>query len=69
MLAHVLGLDNASGRWYLFWSGFFGDTTIIASIVILYWKHNCHHKGCPWIGKHHLNGTPYCSKHKGASNG
>jgi hypothetical protein len=59
-----LGLSNASGSQYLFWSGFFGDVTIFAAIFSIYFKHNCHAKGCPKIGKHLVNGTPYCTKHK-----
>lgn len=59
-----LGLGNASGAPYLFWSGFFGDLTIFAAVIAHYLKHNCHAKGCPRIGKHQINGTPYCTKHK-----
>lgn len=58
-----LGLSNASGAQYLFWSGFFGDLTIFAAGVGLYLKHNCHHNGCWLPGKHLFNGTPYCTKH------
>lgn len=62
-VAHLLGLDNASGAWYLFWSGFFGDITIIGGVITLYHKHNCHAPRCWRIGKHQLDGTPYCTKH------
>jgi hypothetical protein len=62
-LYHWLGLDNASGAPYLWWSGFFGDVTILGSVIALYHKHNCHYKGCARIGKHLFDGTPYCSKH------
>jgi hypothetical protein len=58
-----IGLSNASGSQYLFWSGFFGDVTIFAGIVIFYWKHTCHQNKCYRIGKHTPNGTPYCTKH------
>lgn len=58
-----LGLSNASGSQYLFWSGFFGDITILGAIIGLYWKHNCHQTGCWRIGKHSPDGTPYCTKH------
>lgn len=64
MLYHWLGLDNASGPFYLFWSGFFGDVTIFAAGIALFFHHNCHVKGCPRWGKHKINGSPYCSKHK-----
>jgi len=59
-----LGLSNGGGAIYLFWSGFFGDITIFGGIIVLYWKHNCHCKGCFRIAKHHIDGTPYCIKHK-----
>lgn len=62
-LSHCLGLDNASGPLYLFWSGFFGDVSIFAAFVGLYFHHNCHVKGCRRWGKHKVNGSPYCTKH------
>ena len=43
-LAHVLGIDNLSGRWYGFWSGFFGDVSILSMPLILLRRHNCHVK-------------------------
>lgn len=60
---HPLGLDNASGPWYLFWSGIFSDASIFTALGIFYWKHSCHQNGCYRVGKHNPNGTPYCSKH------
>lgn len=58
----VTGVNN-TGPWYNFWSGFAGDLTIFGAIFALYYKHNCHVKGCPRIGKHSVNGTPYCTRH------
>ena len=62
MLWHVLGLDNASGRWYLWWSGFgsdLGELTIVAVIL----RHiNCHAPGCWRPARHQLRG--FCRKHK-----
>ena len=46
---HHLGLDSASGAWYLFWSGIFGDATIFGGVLILLRKHNCHVDGCKSI--------------------
>lgn len=63
-LSHLLGLDNASGSFYLFWSGIFSDASIFAGMVVLYFHHNCHVKGCPRWGKHKINGSPFCTKHK-----
>jgi len=60
---HVLGTDDASGPWYLWWSGFFADIALFGSLVGLvattYLKHNCHVRGCPLIGRHPVEGTPF----------
>lgn len=65
-----LGLSNASGSQYLFWSGFFGDITIIAAAVGLYFHNICHDTGCHRWGRHKYNGSPYCKKHHaGLTNG
>lgn len=63
-IAHWMGLDNASGPQYLFWSGIFGDITIFGGLLGMYYKHTCHEKNCYRIGKHHIDGTPYCTKHR-----
>lgn len=67
-LGHILGLDNLSGAWYGFWSGFAGDISQIAILGGLYsmWrKHNCHVKGCPRVGRHKVAGTEWvvCRRH------
>ncbi len=58
--------------YYNFWSGFgsdLGEATLIATLSVGIYtgfrKVNCHAKGCPRIGHHPLEGTPYhlCSKH------
>lgn len=58
--------------YYNFWSGFgsdLGEATLIATLSVGIYtgfrKVNCHAKGCPRIGHHQLEGTPYhlCSKH------
>lgn len=71
-LLHVLGVDNVSGRWYGFWSGFgsdIGQITLIGAVAGAYSKHNCHDKGCWRIGKHVVDGTPYCGRHHEAARG
>jgi len=64
-LAHVLGIDNLSGPWYGFWSGIFGDASILAMPALLLRRHNCHVKGCPRIGRHPVDGTTWtvCRRH------
>lgn len=65
-VAHVLGLDDASGPWYLFWSGFFGDLALFGGGLALYHKHNCHERRCWRIARHTHDGSPYCTRHKPA---
>jgi hypothetical protein len=64
-LAHWLGLDNLSGPWYGFWSGFGSDLGILATPLVLLRKHNCHHHGCWRIGRHRIEGTEHlvCRRH------
>lgn len=59
-----LGLSNASGAPYLFWSGFFGDLTIFAAMVGFYFHRMCHDDRCHRWGRHTVDGSPYCKKHK-----
>jgi hypothetical protein len=61
-LPHVFGLDNASGSWYLFWSGIGSDLTYVM-VFVAAWRHlNCHEPGCWRIARHH---GPHCRKHMG----
>jgi hypothetical protein len=67
-LLGVLGVTNVSGKWYGFWSGFGSDISefaIIAGLAGLLRRHNCHIRGCPRIGRHPVEGTPYvvCARH------
>lgn len=55
VIAHLLGLDDASGRWYLWWSGAgadLGELAIIGGLVSLYRKHNCEVRRCWRLGRH-----------------
>lgn len=54
-LAVHLGLTNASGGWYLAWSGFVSDIEEVSLIgaALAVWKaHTCHVDGCWRIGRH-----------------
>jgi hypothetical protein len=73
-IAYHTGSLNTSGAPpnYNFWSGFGSDlteVTLLGAIAGFYWKHNCHHEkgwlpwGCWRIGKHLVDGTPWCNKH------
>lgn len=60
------GVDNEAGRGYAFWSGIGSDIGEIALIGLLYQnvrKHNCHVKGCPRIGRHHIGDYIVCRRH------
>jgi len=68
LLPHVLGLDDASGRWYLWWSGAGSDLSELAIVGVLaaaYRKHRCHVDRCWRPGVYPVHGTPYraCRRH------
>lgn len=64
-LSHVLGLDDASGPYYLFHSGIEGNLALIVSAGVFIRHKNCHTPWCWRIGKHPVDGTPFtvCRKH------
>jgi hypothetical protein len=62
-ISHVLGLDNASGPWYLFWSGFGADLGLIGGALLLFRRHNCHVKWCPLVGRHKVGEFVVCALH------
>jgi hypothetical protein len=54
-LTHILGLDNLSGPWYGFWSGFganFGELAIVGGLVTIVRRHNCEVHKCWRLGRH-----------------
>lgn len=55
-----MGLTNASGPWYLFWSGIFGDVTIFAAVT---YHFNCHVSGCWRMGRLPVGDHKVCRKH------
>lgn len=69
-LAVHTGTLNEPGPYYGFWSGFgsdIGEISIVGGMVTivlgLLHKTNCHHAGCWRIGRHHVDGTPWCNRH------
>ena len=64
-LAHILGLDSASGPVYLFWSGFAGDIGMLGAAWAILRRHNCHVRSCWRIGRHRIDGTGHvvCARH------
>ena len=71
-LPHILGIDDPAGRWYAWWSGIgsdFGEVTIVGAILGTYYKHTCHQERCWRIGRHAVDGTPWCNRHHQAVRG
>jgi hypothetical protein len=69
-LAIHTGTDNEPGPYYGFWSGFgsdLGEATLLAALLGALHKHNCHTKGCWRIGRHVVDGTPWCNHHHQAA--
>lgn len=66
-LLHVLGVDDVSGRWYGFWSGFGSDLSefgLVAALAGLLRQHNCEVKGCWRLGRHATAaGHHVCRRH------
>lgn len=75
-LYHPLGLRFAMGMWpvpsgtpwtYQLLSGFLASLTVLSlvgGLLSLYHLRNCHHDGCWRLGKHVVNGSPWCNVHK-----
>jgi hypothetical protein len=64
----VTGINNETGKWYAFWSGFganFGEVTLLAGVLAAWHRVNCHTKGCWRIGRQQVAGTTLvvCRKH------
>lgn len=63
--------ESSSTPWtYQLWSGFLPALTVLGllgSVAAAYHVHNCHQDGCWRIGKHKINGTPWCSRHQGTA--
>lgn len=65
--------DAATSPWYNWHSGAGSDLqelAIIGLVVGAVRHHNCHVKGCPWLGRR-VEGTPYvaCPMHHPAHTG
>ncbi len=66
-LLHVLGLDNLSGPWYGFWSGFGADISeaaVVGTMITLVRHHTCEVHRCWRLGRHATAaGHRVCRKH------
>ena len=65
--AHFMGIDTQQSQNYDFVSGvgpMFITAIGLSSLIAGLWHHvNCHQSGCWRIGKHKIDGTPWCSYH------
>jgi hypothetical protein len=70
------GSENTPGSPpnYNFFSGSgsdLGEVTLVVAVVSFVlgaWHHvNCHESGCPRIGRHKVDGTPWCNRHHQAA--
>jgi hypothetical protein len=68
---HFLGWDGQASDYYAAWSSsvpalitLLGMSTVLTAMV---GKFNCHERGCWRVGKHHVSGTPWCSRHHGSA--
>jgi hypothetical protein len=67
-LLHFMGLDDGTGPWYLFWSGFganLGELAIVFAAVAFYRRHTCHVHRCWRLGRHPVEGSAHvvCRRH------
>ena len=59
-------LGGVPGTANLLWGGFLScisEFTLVGGMIALYRKHNCHSGGCWRIGRHVVDGTPWCDHH------
>ena len=75
MVTHWLGWRFGMGIWpvpggtpwtYQLESGFVPALTVLSllgTVISLYHLHNCHQDGCWRLGKHKVDGSPWCSRH------
>lgn len=69
-LAVHTGTDDEAGRYYAFWSGFgsdLGEVALVGAVLGAARKHNCHQRHCWRIGRHTVDGTPWCNRHHQAA--
>jgi len=65
-VGHLLGLDDPSGGWYLFYSGigsFLPSLAILGGFINLARRHNCAVHGCWRVGRHKVDSHMVCRLH------
>lgn len=71
-MMHALGwllgtypTPHGTSAMYQFWSGIAPGISIVSLPFGLYYRHNCHVKGCWHIGRHTEGGSLVCRRHRG----
>lgn len=62
----LTGARDEAGGYYGLWSGFGGalpDVLIFSAMAGWYWQRTCHVPRCWRLGRHHVDGSPWCSRH------
>lgn len=64
-IVHVIGLDDPSGYWYMWWSGFGADLSMFVGVGVWYRHRNCHARGCWRLGRYPTTDGPWmtCRRH------
>lgn len=69
-ILRILGIDDVSGPWYAFWSGFGSDigefaivAVLVAHVRAFYKKHQCVVITCRKIGTHRVADHVVCARH------
>lgn len=67
-IRHALGIDTQQSMAYDFVSGsgpMLVTALFSATVVTGAWHHvNCHEPGCYRLGRHKIDGTPWCNRHQ-----
>lgn len=59
-------VPDGTSPWYQLWSGIIPALTVLTLLgtVAGAWHHlNCHEPKCLRIGKHKVDGSPWCNRH------
>lgn len=75
-ISHWTGLDNGSGAFYLFWSGFGSfllSLSVLGGLIGVWRKHLCHQDRCWRFARHPIEidgvGHALCRKHHPGTGG
>lgn len=62
-LGYLLGLDDATGPFYLFWSGVGANLSVLGAVWVLLRKHQCHVHRCWRIARVPAGSYLVCHRH------